>query len=534
VSSPRALALAALALALWTLPRAIAAAEPPRGDSITPLPVRSPTENAVSNIVVESTPDGDWLLDFDYAYTGQPPALLRVELVAKPGMASNTFNGIQLRTGLLVPGALRIKTVLQYPGESTTSQVVVSIVRNEPNYPVLTSAHLDKVIQWPSQDQRDFRLAVNLIDNGTNEALREARQILERLIGKDSKFAPGYIELARVAMKTNWGPEGLHQAETLLDSALKIDALSVNAKILLGYVYTHQERYREAESLFVDAARSNPINTWLWANWGEMLEKQGKEEQAIARYREALARPVQSSEYNAARNDAYVQLARLLIERNDLDGTESLYKARIAEFGPGSCYSNEYAKFKLYVRGDAPGAIELARGALEQDCDDAPSREILGLASYVQWAQRTDPGSADALNQARIFLPTSPRAIYLLADNERTMVAVKKLIVNGEAIDQKDNEKMTALGHALENGKPQTAERLLRAGAKPETPVGYMDMPVALLPVMNRDLGAIRVLQRAGVDYSKLRFRGSTAIDYAKQMGDDELLGVLKHKERAL
>ena len=51
---------------------------------------------------------------------------------------------------------------------------------------------------------------------------------------------------------------------------------------------------------------------------------------------------------------------------------------------------------------------------------------------------------------------------------------------------------------------------------------------------MNRDLDAIRVPQRAGVDYSKLRFRGSTAIDYAKQTGDDELLGVLKHKERAL
>jgi len=178
------------------------------------------------------------------------------------------------------------------------------------------SAHLDKVIQWPSQDQRDFRLAVDLIENGTTESLREARQILERLIGKDSKFAPGYIELARVAMKTNWGPEGLHQAETLLDSALKIDALSVNAKILLGYVYTHQERYREAELLFVDAARSNPIIIWLWTNWGEMLELQGKKDQAIVRYREALVRPVQDSQYNAARNDAYVQLTRLLIERN--------------------------------------------------------------------------------------------------------------------------------------------------------------------------------------------------------------------------
>jgi cytochrome c-type biogenesis protein CcmH/NrfG len=48
-------------------------------------------------------------------------------------------------------------------------------------------------------------------------------------------------------MKTNWGPEGLNQAEKYLMSALKIDAKHANTKVLLGYVYTHQKRYQEAE-----------------------------------------------------------------------------------------------------------------------------------------------------------------------------------------------------------------------------------------------------------------------------------------------
>ncbi len=57
---------------------------------------------------------------------------------------------------------------------------------------------------------------------------------------------------------------------------------------------------------------------------------------------------------------------------------------------------------------------------------------------------------------------------------------------------------------------------------------------VALLPVLEGNLDAIRVLQRAGVDYSKLRFKGASAIDFAKQSGNDALLNALTAQERTL
>jgi hypothetical protein len=44
----------------------------------------------------------------------------------------------------------------------------------------------------------------------------------------------------------------------------------------------------------------------------------------------------------------------------------------------------------------------------------------------------------------------------------------------------------------------------------------------------------LRVLQRAGVDHSTLRFKGATAFDYAKQSGDDALLNTLTSKDRTL
>lgn len=496
----------------------------------------SPLQNSISGIQVKPGQDGDWLLDYDYFYVGKPMAHFRIELVAKPGSRPvSGFNGLDDR--IYQPpkfGQNHISTVMRYPGEVTTEQIIVSLVRDDPGGEVLASQRIDKIIQWPSQDSRDLRYAIDAIDNGSRETLLEARAILERLLTKNPNNDAAYIELARVAMKSNWGPEGLHHAETLLDSALKIKPDNPNAKILLGYVYTHQDRFREAEALFVDAARSNPINLWLWTNWGEMFEKQGKIDQAIPKYREAIQRPLQSARYDGARKNAYTFLLRLLNTRNEVAELETLYQQRIREFGANSCYSADYARFKLNIRGDTQGAIELARAALNLNCNDAPSREILGLASYVQWARGTAPSNNEALNQARIFLPVNPNTLYLLASSEHTAIALKKLTESGERIDQTDSEKMTALGHALQMHKLDAAERLLRHGARPETLVGFEQIPVAMLPVLESDTDAVRVMQRAGVDYSKLRYHGFTAIEYAKRIGDEELLAVLQPKELAL
>jgi tetratricopeptide (TPR) repeat protein len=495
----------------------------------------SPGGNSISGLNAKQDQDGNWLVEFDYVFTGKPKtAVFRIEVTPQSGTTTAAFNG---SVGRLFPpesGAHHVLTSLRYPGEGTSDQIIVTMAGASPDGKVLASQRINKVITWPTQDEKDFDTAYDMIDNGSRELLRQARLTLERLIAKNPDFDPGYVELARIAMKANWGPEGLHQAETLLDSALKIRPDSVNAKILLGYVYTHQHRFREAEHLFVDAARSNPPNLWLWANWGELLAMRGDFDQAVAKYRQVVSQPMSSSRNFRARQDAYSHLLQLLEMRRDFDGMEELYKQRIKEFGPSSCFSADYARFKLDVRGDAQGAIDLARGALNLNCQDAPSRQILGLASYVKWAESDGKESIEALNEARIFLPAGPMVLYLLASRDSTMSAAKKLISTGEMIDQKDNNEMTALALALEMGKLDAVARLLSLGARPDALVSTEEIPVALLPVLERDVAAIGVMQRAGVDYSKVRYRGATALDFAKQIGDDALLKVLTPKENKL
>jgi tetratricopeptide (TPR) repeat protein len=507
--------------------------------------------NSVTGLHVDQTKAGVWMAEFDYFYTGDPPfAALAVEVTPQTGTPPGPNGVEQYQTFPQRPqrGSHHASVEIRYPGGQMRTLKAAVTMRSQTFSPVVVaSQQVDKVIDWPDfqtwlRDQQiakvspddNFMRAVALIDSEGKQQLEDARSILERLIGENPKFDAGYVELARVAMKLHGNPEGLHQAENLLLSALQIRPDNVNAKILLGYVYAHENRFAKAESLFTEAAATKTNNLWLWSNWGELLTMEGKTDQAILKYRQAITHPMTHDTYDRARADAYENLLELLKTRKDPDAMEALYKQRVAEFGPGSCYTADYARFLLEVRGDTQASIELAKGALHQNCDDTESREILGLAEYVKWAATTGPLSVESLNQARIFLPAGPKPLYLLATSDRTTPAAKKLIASGEQIDQKDNGKLTALAYALQNQDLGAAKRLLVLGARPDTPVGQAEVPVALLPVLSADIDGVRMMLQSGVNYSKLKYRGATALEIAKQMGNPALIDALGGKETDL
>src|SRR5262245_48337762 len=164
----------------------------------------------------------------------------------------------------------------------------------------------------------------------------------------------------------------------------------------------------------------------------------------------------------------------------------------------------------LLQRGDTNAAIDVARKALNKDCEDSSAREVLGLAHYVVWAKSQGQARIEAMNQARIYLPPGPMSLYLLASSAKTADVASKLIAAGEKIDQKDNEKQNALAHAIDREDLPAIRRLVRLGAKPGSPVGYEDIPVALMPVMTGNVEIVRLLQQLGADYGKISYQGST------------------------
>ncbi|HET7525042.1 MAG TPA: tetratricopeptide repeat protein, partial [Burkholderiaceae bacterium] len=369
-SSMRTAFLMAVLLALlsgyiaWPFLQPSPAASTPRPMTQPPLP----GSNSVSNLSVKQNDAGGWSATFDYFYTGQPaPAHIQVQIPGTPAAASAP-NGGTISSGFqqALRGHQHITIDIQHPAvaEIKTTRSVTAVMTFQGRPIAAQQAAVD--ITWPDWNTwaRDRDLAgktpeqivdraVALIDAGSRWELAEAKRLLERILTKSPQADAAYVELARVAMKSNWGPEGLHHAEGLIQSALQIRPDSGNAKILLGYVFTHQGRYRAAEALFEDASKTPSKNLWLWANWGEALAMQGKFDAAVEKYREALAKPPTRDTYDRARLDAYWKLLALLERRKDFDGMEVLHKQRVADYGPRDCHGTDYARFLLQHRGDS-------------------------------------------------------------------------------------------------------------------------------------------------------------------------------------
>jgi tetratricopeptide repeat protein len=498
--------------------------------------------NSISGLRVEQTAPGVWAAQFDYFYAGAPSnAQLVIKLAPAAGTPSNplalyaTFISAPLR------GTHHLSVKLQWPGTPGRTVRVTALMRHQMNGWVdLASQQVDQTIDWPDfqtwtlnqsiathSPEENLKQAQMMIDSEDGLQTSRARYILEKLLEQNPKFDPAYIELARIAMKTNWGPEGLHQAEDLLATALQIRPDNTDTKILLGYVYAHQGHFTKADALFKQVEAAGTTNLWLWTNWGEMLEIEHQPDQAVVKYRQDIAHPMTHDRNDRARDFAYGKLLGLLRNRKDFDGMEALYKQRLADFGWGSCYSADYTRFLLQIRGNIDGAIDSARRALNQSCDDSPSRELLGLAEYAKWAESREPARTQALNQARIFLPMSARALYLLAASERTATAARQVVAAGEPIDQKDNDNFDALAYALQSRDFDAVRRLMALGARAETPIGPPGIPVAFVPVLDGDVADVRMMRKLGVRYSTLRYRGVTALDIAKRQGNEAMVSAL-------
>ncbi|ROZ74327.1 tetratricopeptide repeat protein [Ramlibacter sp. WS9] len=512
------------------------AAEVPTG----PLP----KTNGISNLALKQEADGRWMVSFDHAYTGEPKyASVRIFQVITSPTNPKPID-LVVYTQAAKPGTHHHSAVLRNPNPRemyATEKVFAELFTHQQQQ--IAKVTLNQRIQWPDPVKTEvaqalaagkvddvLQKAVSMIDSNEDHELQQARKLLQTLVDLSPGTDAAYVELARVAMKTSWNAGGLRDAETLIGSALQIRPDSVNAKVLLGYVYAHQGRHKPAEALFAEAAATNPPNLWLWANWGQVLAMQGKTDAAIEKYREAVKRPPTQDTYDRARWDAYTNLLALLQQRTDLAGAEALLKQRATEYPAKGCFAIDYAHFIVLQRGQAAEAQAVLRDIPITPCDEYRKRLVEGLVRYVAWAGSAEPERAELLRQARAFHPVNPALFYALASSDKGAAVIKQLVATGEKLGMQDGEQLDSLAHALSRGDVAGARRLLRLGANPVAEVGPQKMPAALIPVVRRDIEGIRLMQRAGVDYAKLRYEGTTAPDHARKTGDTKLLQLLDPK----
>lgn len=519
----------------------------PHGAAFVPVADAPPQKasagaNAIASVQVAQAADGAWTVTVEYQYSGVPEgAKLVVKQMVNQGGSGAGLVPYRVGEVELAVGKHRAQLPLRHPGdplERFTQEIRVEIWDRQSRQ-VVQSALAHK-IEWP--DPRVVRQdaevaaqkpevlllrAARLIDTGEPSALRQAKQLLERTLRQHPRLDQAYLELARVAMKTNWGPEGLREAEGLIRSAQQLNPASVNARILMGYVLANQGRKKEAASLFEEAARLGTDNLWLWANWGELLLAQGDTAGAAAKFREGLRRPPTGDGNDLARQQAYLHLLQLHQRRGELDAVEKLQRQRRAEYPNVGCFALSHARFLVTMRGDARGAEAILASLPPTICEAGEGRMLLALVHYAAWAQAAPAAKPEALRRARVTAPVSPFLFYALAESEPTAAAAKQLVAAGESIGMQDDQGRDALSYALAEGNIPAAGRLLALGARGDALVGTERMPVALLPVLSGDAAGVQLMQRAGVDYRQLRFRGATAVEIARERGNEPVLRLL-------
>jgi Tfp pilus assembly protein PilF len=513
-------------------------AAPPTASHQYPAPL--PGRNEVSGLTVKRDDEGRWVVSFDYFYTGEPAmAMLKVRIKRPPGMTDLPYGQKELDFGGISAQRGRHSHTLMigHAGfeQPTTTPGVMGLLMVDDT--VIASAEDKTVIAWPAQwawiQERELasksveqliHLARTRIDQGQEVDLTYARKVLDRALAKDPRAPEAFIELARIALIAKWGTEGWRQAESLLQSALLIDPLSTNARILMGHVLAYQGRHKESEAVLTEAAKRPNNNLWLWVNWGQLYLLQGKVDQAMAKFQLAVAQPPVNDTYDRARREAFRRMLILLKERGDLNFMEALHKQRVDDYADEGCFNADYGRFMLLLRGNAQAAITSAKHGLAKGCEVDSAREVLGLAHYVIWGNQQVTGWQSALHQARIYLPLNAKALLLMAASDSTHGALKALLASGEKIDQLDNQSLTALTMAVVERDWKAATVLIKLGAKPNALVGQTQVPVAMIPVLNSDLEGVKFFKRMGVDFSKLRFQGMTALEIARQIGHRAVL----------
>lgn len=395
----------------------------------------------------------------------------------------------------------------------------------------------DLLIEWPSMSAYQHRrfyaqhtndellkFAEANIDEGSPAALRTARGYLEKIVLEEPERVEVYKQFARIAMAQQQGDQGSMEAQKHLNTALQIDPQYTDGYIIRGFVLSSLSRFDEAEADFRKAESLGAKNLWLWNNWARKHFLQGDKAAAVRLYRRTLSGERPQGRNLRARLNAFENLLYLLDDDLHAEDLEALHVQRLREFDNQPCLYTEYAIFLLRVRQDYKQAIANGHQALDGGCQNESARAVLGVAYYL--------GSVEQpalLGRARIFMPEGPRLYWEFARLPQGEPLLQRY---REQVDIPDANGYTALAMALEAGDIDAAKRLRGFGADIKREIGKQKIPLPLLPILHGRVEGVRFLIEQGVDYSLIRYRGIAAEQYAEQVGDTEISGLLQRERK--
>ncbi len=281
-----------------------------------------------------------------------------------------------------------------------------------------------------------FDTARNIINSyrGQSKNIVEADKLLKEILEKDKDYAPVYREYGRLHIIAGYVSNGgyrtgsLESSEISIHKSIEIEPNYADSYVLLGHLYTQMKRYKEAQSALEKAESIGTKIPWLDLNWADLLNVQGKHNEALQRYINVEeSKTLNKKAYSAALEGIREYYGAI----GDYEKVKSLYLKQI-EYEPETAwnYSN-YASFLLFHYGDVEGAIENSKKAL-QIMNFGMGKYILACALYTKWAKLQDmPSNKNRaekyLEQAWMLYPYPQQVIKETQKYKYTSVTALKL-----------------------------------------------------------------------------------------------------------
>lgn len=353
--------------------------------------------------------------------------------------------------------------------------------------------------------------AISLNNESTKKRGEEAKEIAEYLINIGYDHSRIYAELARAYGRIyNFNDTALKKRKSVLNLALSINPKNQWAHALLVWDETSMGNFASAEKHAILAKKyEKEKNIWTIVNWGRLYEKQGRLDDAKAKYAELLGQSDLNDSNVIAHKRGLNYYGNLLASSADKDITK-VYRELISAY-PDTvpCTKVKLAHHIVINSKEYSEARTLLNDPSVKSCEDVDSTKA--LVDLRDWYKSGASGSLHkiiikhgdlttliyevaSMPNAHLFLQSfSKNNIELSVRNQNGLNALHLAVAlkNEKAIANMLNEKIdinsplpngwTSLMIATYVNSPTVVKILLANGADKalKTPEGYSAMTIA-------------------------------------------------------
>lgn len=359
----------------------------------------------------------------------------------------------------------------------------------------------------------------------TNRVLPEAKNLLlraERLAPNDAEVQTMLGQVAthlRIAPQPTRqqlrvpGPQGaFEEAERHLRRAIELDPTAARAYSLLGRAKFLQSQDDEAKELFAEAQKLDPDQAWLRVNLADLASVQGRFDEAIGLYREAIERP----QLEAGVHFWALLRSRIAFQQaGRLDEYSALGKKYMKEHPEDRDYPYEFAEHLLEMGTEDAEALDVLE---RSDPRRNPPRRLNLMAKALvgmAHASFERSGSLDAQARqwvARAVESSNGSETGLIDELAMDPARIDPMMTVVRASSEPESVATAVLRFALRAKRADMLDELASAGADLNAPVASMEAPL-VMAMLTRDIAVFRRLLELGADPDRARLHGKPIKD---------------------